>query len=245
MRLSQAWIVARHDLGLLRRRRGIFLGLVAFPIGVGIGFPALVAYILAEAGGTGSSAWLPPLLEAFSFWFVIGSVSLPTSIASYSLVGEKVAKSLEPLLATPTTDGEILLGKSLAALLPTLGAMYLGAGLFQVLIDLETRGPFGYLFYPNWQAAVMLLLAMPLAALLAVEGSVIISSVVTDVRAAQQYAGIILFPFILLYIGAEIGFDLTTVHLLILSGILAAIDLALFGAALKSFHRDEILTTWK
>ncbi len=36
-------------------------------------------------------------MNAFSFWFVIGAAFLPVTIASYSLVGEKVQKSLEPL----------------------------------------------------------------------------------------------------------------------------------------------------
>ena len=63
---------------------------------------------------------------------------LPTAIASYSIVGEKVEKSLEPLLATPTTDGELLLGKSIAAFLPPLIATYIGALIFMVLIDIVT-----------------------------------------------------------------------------------------------------------
>ena len=34
--------------------------------------------------------------------------ALPANLASYSMVGEKVERSLEPLLATPASDGEIL-----------------------------------------------------------------------------------------------------------------------------------------
>ena len=54
-----------------------------------------------------------------STYFVIIPVVLPSIMGSYSIVGEKIEKSLEPLLATPTTDGELLLGKSLATFLPT------------------------------------------------------------------------------------------------------------------------------
>ena len=39
MRLSQAWIVARHDLGFLRRRRSILYAVIAYPLGVSIGVP--------------------------------------------------------------------------------------------------------------------------------------------------------------------------------------------------------------
>jgi ABC-2 type transport system permease protein len=69
-----------------------------------------------------------PYLEnqSFSFWFVMGASLLPTGIASYSLVGEKVQKSLEPLLATPTTDEEILAGKAVAAFIPVIISNYIG-----------------------------------------------------------------------------------------------------------------------
>ena len=245
MRLSQAWIVARHDMQLLRQRRSIFLGLVAFPIAVGIGFPALVEFVLLPRGGPHPASWAPMFIDAFAFWFVIGAASLPTSIASYSIVGEKVSKSLEPLLSTPTTDGEILLGKTLAALLPTLLAMWIGAVLYQVLIDLETVGRFGYLYYPNWQMAVELFVAMPLVALLAIEAAVVISSRVTDVRSAQQYAGVIFVPMIFIYVAAEVVLTLNTTNLLYISAVFALLVVILFWVSVKSFRREEILTRWK
>jgi len=245
MRLSQAWIVARHDMQLLRQRRGIFLGLIAMPLGIGLGFPAFVGLVLLPRGGPNPASWAPMFIEAFAFWFVIGAASLPTSIASYSIVGEKVSKSLEPLLSTPTTDGEILLGKAMAALVPTLAAMWVGALLFQVLIDLETVGPFGYLFYPNWQMVVELFVTMPVVALVAIEASVVISSRVTDVRTAQQYAGVIFVPMIFVYVAAEVALPLTALNLLGLSAVFGIVALALYWVSVKAFRRDEILTRWK
>lgn len=245
MRFSQAWIVARHDMRILRQRRGIFLGLIAFPIGVGLGFPALVEFLLLPRGGPDPASWAPMFIDAFAFWFIIVTASLPTSIASYSIVGEKVSKSLEPLLSTPTTDGEILLGKTMAALVPTLIAAWLGALLFQILIDFGTVGPFGYLFYPNWQMTVELFIAMPLVALTAIEASVVISSRVTDVRTAQQYAGVIFVPMILVYVAAEVVLPLNATNLLYISAAFGLLALALFWVSVKTFRRDEILTRWK
>lgn len=243
MRFSQAWIVARHDMTLLRQKRGILIGLIAYPVGIGLGFPALVGYLVGL--GHDPASWVPMYLNAFSFWFVIGAATLPTTIAAYSIVGEKVSKSLEPLLATPTTDGEILLGKGLAAFVPTVLAMWAGSVIFQALVDFFTRGPFGYLFYPNWQMVIILLVTMPLATLLAIEACVVISSRVTDVRSAQQYSGVIFLPLIFLYIAAEIKLPLNATNLLIISGGLAGIVLVLFFVGLKTFHREEILTRWK
>jgi ABC-2 type transport system permease protein len=78
---------------------------------------------------------LIPFFNAFLFFFLIGTVFLSNSLASYSLVGEKVEKSLEPLLATPTSDDEILMGKTLAAFVPTIAATFLGATAFMALVD--------------------------------------------------------------------------------------------------------------
>ena len=66
---------------------------------------------------------------------VVISAFLPSIIASYSFVGEKIEKSLEPLLATPTTDGELLLGKSLAAFIPCIAVTYFGAAISASIID--------------------------------------------------------------------------------------------------------------
>jgi ABC-2 type transport system permease protein len=245
MRFSQAWTIARHDMRLFRQRRGILAGLVAFPIGVGIGFPILVGLVIIPRGGPDATSFLPNLINAFSFWFVIGAASLPTTVASYSIVGEKVSKSLEPLLATPSTDGEIIVGKALAAFIPTILGTLAGSAIFQTFMDIETRGALGYLYYPNWTMTVILLVLMPLVAVLAIEASVVISSRVTDVRSAQQYAGLIFLPLIFLYIASEVSLTLDVTNLLYIGGAFAIVVAVLSYAALRAFRRDEILTRWR
>ena len=246
MRLSQSWIIARHDIGIFRKRRGILIGLFALPLAVGIGFPLLVGYIVRTGTGTGLESYLPDLVNAFSFWWIIGAAMLPTAIAAYGIVGEKIEKSLEPLLSTPTTDSEILLGKVLAAFIPTMLAIWAGSVLYQVLIDLLTRGPLGYLLFPSWGMAVILFVMAPLACLYAIEFSVIISSRATDARGAQQYGGVTFVPLIFIYVAGEIGFiPLDTIHLLYISAGLAVLALALFYASVRMFRREEILTRWK
>jgi ABC-2 type transport system permease protein len=246
MRFSQAWIIARHDMRMIRKKRGILIGLIAFPLGVGIGFPALVALIIQSAGGASTSSYLPGLIDAFSFWFVIAAASLPNSIAAYGIVGEKIERSLEPLLATPSTDGEILLGKTLTAFIPVMIAVWSGSVLFQALIDAVSRPSLGYFYFPNWEMAVILFVLAPIASLYSIELSVIVSSRVTDVRSAQQYAGVIFVPLIFVYIIGEIGkFTLDTENLLFIAAGLGAITLGLYFVATKTFHREEILTRWK
>ncbi len=245
MRFSQAWLIARHDIRLIRSRKGIFYSLIAMPLGISLGFSGLIYYI-AASGGSSAASYLPQFIDAFSFWFVIGAASLPTTIAAYGIVGEKVEKSLEPLLSTPTTDGEILLGKALSAFVPTMGAVWAGSVLYMGLVDWGVWGTFGHLYFPNLDIAILLLVLAPLVCLYSVEVSILVSARVTDVRSAQQYAGLVFLPLILLYVAGELGKPvLNDTNLLIIGGVFALIVLALFSTATKTFHREEILTRWK
>ncbi len=245
MRLSTAWIIASKELSIFRRKKSIFYSVIIFPLIAGIGLPLLVHYILARSGSISPDdiAALLPVINAFAFFFIIGAATLPTAIASYSIVGEKQAQSLEPLLATPTTDGEILLGKTIGALLPPLVAIWIGAVVFMGLIDYFLFGLLGYLYYPNAVIAVIMLLLVPLAATTAVEVSVIISARVNDVRTAQQLGSLIVIPFALIYVLGEVNaFPLTVPYLLILSAVILVVDIGLFRLSTATFNREEILT---
>ena len=245
MNLSKAWTVASKDLALFRTRRSILYSTILFPLFTAIGLPLVIRFAGMRAGGI-PAAVLTNLLDAFSFFFTIGAAVLPTAIASYSLVGEKVEKSLEPLLATPTTDGEILLGKSLAAFLPPILSIYAGAALFMALMDRQTQNTLGYLYFPNWTIAVILLLVAPLYAILCIQANVIFSARVNDVRAAQQLGGLLVLPFGAIYVASEIGIiSLDTNNLLVISAILVLIDIVLFYTSTRVFRREEILTKWK
>ena len=102
MNLRKSWTIAKKDFSIFRRKKSILISLFAFPLGVSLGLPAVI-WLVAHKTLT-SYAHLIYLFNAFSFFFIIGTVALAVGMASYSIVGEKVEKSLEPFLATPTTD---------------------------------------------------------------------------------------------------------------------------------------------
>src|SRR5512144_452179 len=122
MRLSKAWIVTKKDLSIIRRNKYVFYSLIAMPLILGVAIPlALTIGISASANQMTHDELLQTVIQIAnmgSMYLVLIPAILPSIIASYSIVGEKIEKSLEPLLATPTTDGELLLGKSLASFVP-------------------------------------------------------------------------------------------------------------------------------
>jgi ABC-2 type transport system permease protein len=246
MRLSKAWIIAEKDFAIFRKKKSVIYSVVLFPLFVSISLPLIVQFIGSQSGEGIPADALTTVLNAFSFFYITGAVTLPTAIASYSLVGEKVQKSIEPLLATPTTEGEILLGKSIAAFLPPIVAIYIGAVLFMALIDSLTYSTLGYFYFPNWNMGVIILLLAPLGSILSIEFDILISSRVNDVRAAQQLGGIVALPFLGIYILAEASIlSLETINLLIISASLVAIDVILFYISKAVFRREKILTKWK
>lgn len=248
MRLSKSWIIASKDFKVFLRKKNIIYVTFVVPLLVSIIFPVIVYYtVYVKATGGMTPTELTVLLPTFAFFFLILAGVTPTYIASYSIVGEKLEKSLDRLLAAPITDGEILLGKGISGFLPPMAAILTGSVIFMALMDLVTESKLGYYFFPNWNTGILLFLMVPLAVVLSVEWNVIVSSRVSDVRVAQQLGAVIILPFAGIYVGGEIKLiDLgVTNNLLIIAGALLAVDLILFFAARATFRREEILTKWK
>ena len=244
MRLSKAWLIASKDLRIFRTKRNVLYSAAFIPFILAVGLPLLIRFISSRPNVTASI--LENFLNAFSFFFVILSAITPTAIASYSLVGEKVQKSLEPLLAAPITDSELLAGKAMASFIPTIVPIYLAAIIFMVLADIFSHGMLDYYYYPNWTIALILLLLVPLAVIFSIGLNVLISSRVNDVRTAQMYGYFSVLPLAAVYLLTEIQvLKLDTGTLWIIAGILLIINLILFPASARTFQREKILTEWR
>jgi len=246
MNFAHSWIIATKDLKAIRHRKTILYTIVITPLALSLLFSFIVQYAVSTSPPGTSVLSYAFLLDAFQFWFVIIAAILPSPIASYSIVGEKVEKSLEPLLATPVTDGEILLGKCLAAFIPTILASFAGAAIYMASADRTLYSAVGYLYYPNWEMVVILLLLAPITCLLSIELNVLVSARVTDVRAASQLGSIIFAPFMAIYIAGELDLiTLNTGSLLVISAILGALAIGFFSLSTRTFQREQILTKWK
>jgi ABC-2 type transport system permease protein len=244
VRLSKSWTLTRKEFDVFRRKRYILYSLVAVPLLLSLLLPLSILL-------TTSSSQLPPdllarLLRSEVSIFIILAALLPAVVGSYSIIGEKLEKSLEPLLATPATDSELLLGKGLAAFIPSIAATYAGATLFIIVVDALASGRLGYIPLPDWYTASVLILAAPLACILSVEFNVIISSRVNDVRAAQQLGSLVILPLLGIFLLGQTNVVAPSVEdMLVVSGILLVADVVLSFVSRATFQREEILTKWK
>ena len=184
------------------------------------------------------------LVNQFLVLFMLTPLFIPLTIASYSIVGEKQLRSLEPLLATPIRTWELLVAKSLAAAVPGILVTWASYATFVLASRrLVSDAVFAFIIGPTWLVGFALL--APLFSLLAVGLAVLASSRTYDPRAAQQLGAVVILPVAGLLFAQVAGLVLLDVRLMLVIAVAAAlIDLALLLAAVRMFRREAILTRW-
>ncbi len=198
------------------------------------------------AGLNPAEAMQSVLASNFIVLFLMMPLMVPVTIAAYSIVGEKVSRSLEPLLATPITTTQLLLGKGLAAALPGIIMAWFSYGVFLIFarfLSVSDR-VFKIFLNPMWLIAMLVL--TPLLTIMAVNVGIIVSSRTSDPRAAEQLGSLVILPLMILYIGPMAGFImLNSTTFWIASVITAVADAGLMYLGVKLFQRETILTRWK
>jgi len=177
---------------------------------------------------------------------IIIPVMIPTVTASYSFVGEKVNRSLEPLLATPATDLELLTGKSASIFLISMAATWLAAVLCIITVNTLTEPVLGYYPLPNayWMLGIIIL--APAMCLMSILTNVLVSSKVSDVRVSQQVGGVLVPPVLAFFFSSMLGVLASgIVPMLLFSLAIFAVDGGILYLSLKVFRREEILVRWK
>ena len=183
------------------------------------------------------------IISNFMAYFLLIPAMVPMAIATQSVIGEKVARSLEPQLATPLEVGELLAGKTLAAALPAVAATW---GVFALygLVNGAIADPIltRLIFSQVWLVAMATL--VPLICLLSVLLGIVVSSRVGDPRTAQQIGGFVVIPIIAVAVAQFVGGKATfSMEQVVIGDLLVA---GLIGVTLLvgswAFDRESILT---
>jgi ABC-2 type transport system permease protein len=184
-------------------------------------------------------------VQQFLVFFLLMPAYIPLSIATFSIIGEKQARSLEPVLAAPIRTSELLAGKAIAALVPGLFAGWATYAIFVILASV-VYGPalLGVVTDPSWLAGVFLL--GPAVGLSSVVAGVIVSARVNDPRVAQQIGGVVIVPVIGLVLLQATGTLLVgPAGYLLLSAVVLAIAAVGLRVGVRLFDREAILTRWR
>jgi ABC-2 type transport system permease protein len=253
----------------LRRSPGVFVPAIltatlalALPFFVAIIVPALTGERLSDssdfqvastrfAAQPGTRGLDPEgsvqavVFQQFLVLLVLGPVAASMSSAAFSVIGEKHARTLEPLLATPLTTAELLGAKILGSFAPALSLTIVTYAAYVAAVAVLARpGVYQVLLTPG--ALVVVFLVGPMAALAALQLAVCVSSRANDTRSAQQIGAVVILPIAGLLVAQAVGSLVLTARLaLAIAAGLAVLNLALLRLGVVLFARESILTRWK
>src|SRR5262245_46343147 len=250
----------------LARNRTVLLPVVLVTVmtlviafGITIALPAMTGQPLGEdsdllriSGASGAGNDLSGdgriqlfLFDQFLLLFLVIPITGAMALAAHAVVGEKQARTLEPLLAPPITTPELLVAKVLGALIPTFAISFVGLVIYTLGIAIFAE-PGVAAAMASARTAVLMLIVAPAAALISLQGAIVISSRVNDARTAQQFGVMIIIPLSALLVAQFIG------RVWLSASALALIGLGLFGGwllltavSVVLFERETILTRWR
>jgi len=182
-------------------------------------------------------------LYFFAPFFLIIPLMSSSVIASDSFAGEKERKTIEALLATPISDGELFLGKTLVSFIPSMIVTVVSFLIYLTVVNMASFKVFdGKLLLPNLVWIMLVAGLAPTLALVSIGLTVMISARVKGFREAQQINGLLMIPILGLVFGQISGAAiLGPAMVAALIGIFAGLDIVVFGIGIRTFKREEIL----
>jgi ABC-2 type transport system permease protein len=260
--MKKSLVILRREWLELKRQRGLLLGIALMPALITL-IPVIITYVVqyvpdslqqplpfekvnpALFGMTHVERQQTFIGQTFAVMLLLIPLIVPSIIASYSIIGEKLARTLEPVLATPVTTGELLFGKCLAAGIPAVIITWICGAIFVTGLSLVTvsRRVLSAVVSPGW--FIVLLLCVPLIVMIAVTAMVAISSRVNDPRTAQQISAVAVIPVLTIFFAQLAGLlVLSPLFALGAAVVLAVLALASLSLAIRIFQREAILTRW-
>lgn len=191
MRLDLVRTVVRKEVREFRRNRFVIGTMAVMPV-IFLITPMLTLFkVPASASGPQVRA----AVGVMSLLMLIVPIVIPPVIAAYSVVGERDQGTLEPVLTTPVRATELLLGKAVAAFIPSVGIAY--AIYFIAAVSIRF-GAAHAVVSVVWHAPQMLaeILFTPLLAGWAIWVGIGVSTRASDVRVAQQLATLAGLPLL-------------------------------------------------
>jgi ABC-2 type transport system permease protein len=258
MNFEKSYIIAIKDMKEVFSSTAIYGPMIGIPIFFAIVLPLMTVYVALHAAPSiaarivsmpvlpGSSISSVKFMVFFSV-NILGTIFLTipiitaSVIAADSFAGEKERKTAEALLSSPASNSELLLGKILASLIPTIVLTVLVFAIYGIVTNILSSNAFGVdvLPTPSW---LMMLLLSPFLAVAAISVVVLISSHVRGIKEAQQLSSLLVLPIIILPFASIAGFANLSVRFFAYSIIaLAIVDAIILWVSIKGFKREALL----
>jgi len=226
--------IYRKELREYRRDRSIVATMAVIPLGIVV-FPLIL--VIALPASAADSFQGDPLV------ILLGIPALvPTIVAGYAIVGERVQGTLEPLLTTAIRREELVLGKALAAIVPSLAVAYTVYAGF-VICTAAFAQPAVVSVVLQWPYVIAQVLFTPLLITWSTWVGIAISTRANDARVAQQLGSLAGMPMLL--VAYLISFNVIHMTLSLALGVAAAL-LTLNGLGWRfvaaAFDHERLIT---
>lgn len=229
--MKLAFVVMRHEASELIRNKQLIIPITIFPLIVSVIVPVVGVQYRSLTG------FYEMYIEtAFIPMFLMIPVALPTSISAYSIVGEREAKTIEPLLVTPITNAELLVGKSLTAFVVSQALTWLSFCVFAAVSF--------YVGYPVDLAlwGVIMFVLSPFLTMFGIVGMTLLSVHAKGVREAQELGVFIMIPMLMILVAAvtrTISLKFYAISGMVL--LFLFLDVLLVYLGLRTFSRERLV----
>ena len=182
--------IIRKEIREIRRNRSLLLAMAVLPL------VFLIQPLVAILGLSARAA--SGLREEHVLLYMLGiPILVPPVIAATAIAGERQQGTLEPVLTTPIRREELLLGKGLAALVPSIGIALAVDALFLVVVAVFGQPGIASAMV-NGSDLFAQLIFIPLLAAWSVWVGLAVSTRTADMRVAQQLALLANVPVVFL-----------------------------------------------
>jgi ABC-type Na+ efflux pump permease subunit len=238
MSMGRVRAVARKEFRDYRRNRFIIFTMAILPV-VFVAWALISILVIPTAR---PSAALDTQVGLSMLFMLLVPAFVPAGITAYAVVGEREQGTLEPVLTTPVRSEEFLLGKAMAALVPTLAISYAIFGLVLVCVALFAHAAVASAVF---RAPLLLALALftPLIASWSIWVGIATSVRSRDVRVAQQIATLASLPPVA--VTALMSFRVIPQSLAVALGLAAGlvlVDGLGWRAVSAMFDRERLVT---
>lgn len=236
--LRRVRAIARKELREFRRNRSLVVAMGIYPLVFTIQPLVVVIRLGREASGS--------LAHEHVLLYMLGIPALvPVFIAAAAVASERQQGTLEPVLTTPITREEFLLGKALASVIPSLAVAYVLYLAFLVLVTVLAQPTVAAALIqgPDLLAQVLF---TPLLAVWTIWVGMAVSTRSSDVRVAQQIGALVSLPPV--FVVVLIALNVIPLSLALVVGavvVLIAGDVLGWRIVSRLFDRERLITGTK
>ena len=227
--------IVRKELREFRRNRSLIAAMTIVPAVFSI--QPLVNIFALDSSASAT------LRHEHVLLYLLGiPVLVPSLVAAYSVAAERQQGTLEPILAAPIRREELLLGKALATLLPSIAVAYAVYALFLAVLAIFAVPSVTVALLRSSDLLAQLCFT-PLLAGWSIWTALVISTRSSDVRVAQPLAALAGLPSIVLTTLIALNVIPATLVIALVAAVgLVALNGIGWWVASAAFDRERLIT---